>query len=234
MAVEYQFTIDGVVVPFTPGQTIMEAAAAAQIYIPHLCHHPEFTPHGSCKLCTVNVNGRNCSACTFPAGQDQQVLNQTNELNTLRQRIIQMLFVEGNHLCPACEKSGNCKLQATAYQLQMVDSHFPHFYKAHKVDSSHPDIMLDRNRCIFCTLCVRASRDMDGKDLFAISGRGINKHLVINSPSGELHDSGMETSDRAADICPTGALLIKRRGFAVPIGKRIYDNHEICEDCDAQ
>jgi len=234
MNAKSQFTIDGIDVPFTAGQTIMEAATAAHIYIPHLCHHPEFTPHGSCKLCTVNVNGRNCSACTFPAEHGQQVLNHTTELNTLRRRIIQMLFVEGNHLCPACEKSGNCKLQATAYQLEMVDSHFPHFYKNHQVDSSHPDLMLDRNRCIFCTLCVRASRDIDGKELFAISGRGINKHLVINSPSGELHDSGMEVTDRAADICPTGALLIKRRGFAVPIGKRIYDSHEICKDCDEQ
>ena len=232
MTVESQFMIDGINVPFTTGQTIMDAAAAAHIYIPHLCHHPDFTPHGSCKLCTVNVNGRNCSACTFPAENGQQVLNQTAELNTLRKRIMQMLFIEGNHLCPACEKSGNCKLQATAYQLGMVDSHFPHFYKAHEVDSSHPDIMLDRNRCIFCTLCVRASRDVDGKDLFAISGRGINKHLVINSPSGALQDSGMAVTDRAADICPTGALLIKHRGFAVPIGKRIYDNHPICEDYD--
>ncbi|MDH3354893.1 MAG: 2Fe-2S iron-sulfur cluster-binding protein [Chromatiales bacterium] len=229
---ESQFTIDGVIVAFTEGQTIMEAASAANIYIPRLCHHPDFKPHGSCKLCTVNVNGRNCSACTFPAAFGQQVLNQTTELNNLRRRIIQMLFVEGNHLCPACEKSGNCKLQATAYQLQMVDSHFPHFYRDSRVDSSHPDIMLDRNRCIFCTLCVRASRDIDGKDLFAISGRGINKHLVINSASGELHDSGMTITDRAADICPTGALLIKRQGFSIPIGKRIYDNHEICEDCD--
>ena len=52
-------TIDGNTIPFEDGQTIMEAATAAGVYIPHLCHHPEFTPHGSCKLCIVNVNGRN-------------------------------------------------------------------------------------------------------------------------------------------------------------------------------
>ncbi len=229
---EQYITIDGATVPFTAGQSIMEAASAANIYIPHLCHHPDFSPHGSCKLCTVNVNGRNCSACTFPAELGQQVLNQSDALNRLRRRIIQMLFIEGNHLCPACEKSGNCKLQATAYQLGMIDSHFPHFYRARRIDSSHPDIMLDRNRCIFCALCVRASRDVDGKDLFEISGRGINKQLVINSHSGELHDSGIERSDRAADLCPTGALLIKHQGFSTPIGQRTYDHHEICEDRD--
>jgi len=59
----------------------MEAATAAGVYIPHLCHHPEYTPHGSCKLCTVKVNGRTCSACTFPAMEGQDVLNNTKELN---------------------------------------------------------------------------------------------------------------------------------------------------------
>ena len=68
-------------VPFTAGQTILEAALAAGIYIPHLCHHPEFKPHGSCKLCTVIVNGRNASACTMPAAAGQEVEVDTPELN---------------------------------------------------------------------------------------------------------------------------------------------------------
>jgi [NiFe] hydrogenase diaphorase moiety small subunit len=105
-------TIDGVAIPFEPGQTIMEAAAAAGIFIPHLCHHPDYAPHGSCKLCTIRVNGRICTACTFPAMAGQEVLSNTKELNDDRRRITQMLFVEGNHLCPGCEKSGNCRLQA--------------------------------------------------------------------------------------------------------------------------
>ena len=99
--------IDGNIIPFEEGQTIIEAATSAGIYIPHLCHHPEFTPHGSCKLCTVKVNGRNCSACTFPAMEDQEILNDTQELQADRQKITQMLFVEGNHFCPSCEKTGN-------------------------------------------------------------------------------------------------------------------------------
>lgn len=103
-------SIDGKPVEFVEGQTIMEAAAAAGVYIPHLCHHPDFTPHGSCKLCTVKVNGRNCSACTFPAAEGQEVLNETDELREERRMITQMLFVEGNHFCPSCEKSGNCQL----------------------------------------------------------------------------------------------------------------------------
>ncbi|WP_347987971.1 2Fe-2S iron-sulfur cluster-binding protein [Methylomonas sp. AM2-LC] len=219
--------IDGQTIPFQEGQTIIEAATAAGVYIPHLCHKPGYTPHGSCKLCTVNVNGRNCSACTFPAAEGQNIINNSRELTHDRQKITQMLFVEGNHLCPSCEKTGNCQLQAVAYQLNMVDNHFPHFYPHREMDASHPDILLDHNRCIFCNLCVRASAEKDGKNVFAISGRGINKHLIVNSASGKLKDSAIDINDCAAHVCPTGAILIKRTGYQVPIGQRIYDHQSI-------
>lgn len=221
------FTIDGKQISFEEGQTIMQAATAAGVYIPHLCHHPEFTPHGSCKLCNVKVNGRICSACTFPAMEGQEVLSETEELNADRRKITQMLFVEGNHLCPGCEKSGNCQLQGVAYHLNMLDNHFPHFFPHREMDASHPDVMIDHNRCIYCTLCVRASQQKDGKDVFAISGRGISKHLIVNSKTGLLKDSELEVTDRATQICPTGAILIKRTGFSIPIGKRLYDHKEI-------
>ncbi len=220
-------TIDGQSIPFIDGQTIMEAATAAGIYIPHLCHHPEYTPHGSCKLCNVKVNGRVCSACTFPAMEDQEVLSNTAELINDRQKITQMLFVEGNHFCPSCEKSGNCQLQAVAYHLNMLDNHFPLFYPTRKVDASHAEILIDHNRCIFCTLCVRASQEADNKDIFAISGRGINKHLIINSTSGLLRETDIDIKDQAAHICPTGAILIKYTAYQVPIGERTYDHTEI-------
>ncbi|NOQ34463.1 MAG: 2Fe-2S iron-sulfur cluster binding domain-containing protein [Methylococcaceae bacterium] len=219
--------IDGQQIPFEEGQTIMDAAMAAGIYIPHLCHNPEFTPHGSCKLCEVKLNGRNCSACTFPAADGQEVESNTEELNTLRKRITQMLFVEGNHFCPSCEKTGNCQLQGVAYHLGMLDSHFPHFYAQREVDASHPDIVLDRNRCIFCDLCERASKEADNKNVFAIAGRGINKHLIVNSASGKLGDSDISVDDRACTVCPTGAILVKGEAYKIPIGERVYDKQEI-------
>ncbi len=222
-------TIDGQEIPFQDGQTIMDAAIEANVYIPHLCHNPDYTPHGSCKLCTVKVNGRNCSACTFPASEGQDIINKSNDLEKDRKRITQMLFVEGNHFCPSCEKTGNCQLQAVAYHLDMHDNHFPHFFAKREMDASHPDILIDHDRCIFCNLCVRASREKDGKDVFAISGRGINKRLIVNSKSGQLKDSNIELNDCAAHICPTGAILIKRTGYQVPIGQRIYDHQHIDE-----
>jgi [NiFe] hydrogenase diaphorase moiety small subunit len=222
-------TIDGHDIPFEEGQTIMDAALAAEVYIPHLCHNPEFTPHGSCKLCTVQVNGRTCSACTMPATEGQDVINDSKELNDARRAITQMLFVEGNHICPGCEKSGSCQLQALGYHFNMLDAHFPYFYPRREVDASHPDVLLDRDRCILCELCVRASRDVDHKNVFDIAGRGIHAHLIVNSPSGKLADSALEVTDKAVEVCPVGAILVKRHGYEVPIGQRLYDGHDIAE-----
>jgi [NiFe] hydrogenase diaphorase moiety small subunit len=223
------FTLDGKTIPFEEGETIMEAAAAAGVYIPHLCHHPEFKPHGSCKLCTVNIGGRLGAACTNRAAEGMKVESETEALNADRRALVQMLFVEGNHVCPSCEKSGNCQLQAVGYHLGMLTPHFPHFYPARDVDASHPDVLLERNRCILCELCVRASRDVDGKNVFGIGGRGIRARLIVNSASGRLADTDLSVTDRAAEVCPTGALIRKRHGFTIPIGKRLYDHHDIAE-----
>jgi [NiFe] hydrogenase diaphorase moiety small subunit len=138
-----------------------------------------------------------------------------------------MLFVEGNHFCPSCEKSGNCRLQAVAYDVGMLTPRFDHLYPDRPVDASHPDILLEFNRCILCELCVRASSEVDGKGVFALSGRGIGKHLIVNSESGRLADTDIAVTDKAVDVCPVGVILRKRVGFAVPIGKRTYDREPI-------
>ena len=217
------FTLDGEDVPFEPGETILQAARRAGRYIPHLCWHPEFAPHGSCRICTVKVDGRMGAACTVRAAPGLEVESATAELNAQRKTLLQMLFVEGNHCCPSCEKSGNCLLQATAYQMGMEGPHFEEFYPDRRVDASHPDLLLDLNRCILCELCVRASREVDGKNVFAIAGHGIAAHLVVNSESGRLADTDFAATDRAASVCPVGVILPKRRGFVIPIGQRRYD-----------
>ena len=223
------FTLDGKTIPFTEGQTIIQAASAAGVFIPHLCYHPEFKPHGSCKLCTVKVNGRHTASCTMRAAPGMVVESETEEINAERRALTQMLFVEGNHFCPSCEKSGNCQLQATAYHLGMMSPHYDHFFPSRPVDASHPDVLLDFNRCILCSLCVRASRDVDGKNVFALSGRGIKTHLIVNAKSGQLGDTDFTLDDKAAQVCPVGVILKKRRGFAVPIGERKYDKAPIAD-----
>lgn len=226
------FLLDGEAVEFGDGETILQAATRAGHYIPHLCWHPEFGASGSCRICTVKVNGRTGASCTVQAAAGQEVESNTAELNSQRKTMLQMLFVEGNHFCPSCEKSGNCGLQATAYALDMQGPHFEEFYPNRPVDATHPDMMLDLNRCILCGLCVRASQQVDEKDVFAIGGHGIHTHLLVNSPSGKLGDSAFAATDRAADVCPTGVILHKRRGFSIPIGKRQFDAKPISEQVE--
>ncbi|HYN76276.1 MAG TPA: 2Fe-2S iron-sulfur cluster-binding protein [Lamprocystis sp. (in: g-proteobacteria)] len=221
------FKLDGQEVPFAPGQTIMDAALAAGVYIPHLCHNPEYAPHGSCRVCVVGLGGRTVAACTTAAQEGMEVESATSAIQDLRRAVLQMLFVEGNHVCPACERSGDCQLQAVAYYTGMLTPRFPHFFPRRPLDASHPDFVIDFNRCILCELCVRASRDHDQKRVFAISGRGLASHLVIDSPSGRLGDSTFAVTDRAAHVCPTGAIMHKHGAFERPIGQRLYDQEPI-------
>jgi [NiFe] hydrogenase diaphorase moiety small subunit len=217
------FMLDGEPVAFAPGQTVIQAALAAGHYIPHLCYHPEFAPHGSCKVCTVRVNGHTTASCTMPAQADLEVESETEALNENRRTLVQMLFVEGNHFCPSCERSGNCVLQAVAYDLGVLSAELDYFFPNRPVDASHPEILLDFNRCILCELCVRASSEVDGKHVFALAGRGLTKHLIVNAESGRLADTDIAADDKAVDVCPVGVIIRKRVGFAVPIGKRRYD-----------
>jgi len=226
------FFLDGVEVEFGHGESILEAATRAGHYIPHLCWHPEFGANGSCRLCTVRINGRIGAACTVQAAAGQKVESNIDDLNAQRKTLLQMLFIEGNHFCPSCEKSGDCHLQATAYQIGMEGPHFEEFYPHRRVDASHPDLLLDLNRCILCSLCVRASHEVDRKDVFAIGGHGIKTHLLVNSPSGQMADSALLPADRSANICPVGAIVHKRRGFVTPIGQRRFDTAPVSEQID--
>ncbi len=116
---EIHFTIDGKACAAKPGQTIVDAAKANGVYIPVLCHYEGLKPVGSCRICTVRVAGRYMAACTQPVTEGMAVENTAPDLEDMRRSLIEMLFVEGNHLCPSCEKSGNCELQGLAYRYRM-------------------------------------------------------------------------------------------------------------------
>jgi [NiFe] hydrogenase diaphorase moiety small subunit len=225
------FTIDGVEVSAKPGQTIMDAADAAGIYIPRLCAQKDLVPYGACRVCTVLVNGRPQSACTQPVAPGAVVESETEQIQGIRRDIVDMLFVEGNHFCMFCEKSGNCELQAMAYRLGIAAPKFPFLYPNRDIDMSHPDIWIDRNRCILCARCVRASRDLDGKHVFEFVGRGSEKRVAVNAEAN-LGDTDADVMDKAVDICPVGALMKKRVGYAVPVGQRKYDHRPIGSDIE--
>lgn len=224
-------TIDGAKVAARPGQTIMEAAEDAGIYIPRLCFMKDLAPFGSCRVCTVVANGRNCSACTEPVAPYMVVENETATLNELRRILVELLLVEGNHFCMFCEKSGNCELQATAYRLGIHAPRFQAHYPRRPIDASHPDILIDRNRCIQCGRCVTASRDLDGKNVFQFVERAGKKMIAVNADA-RLVDTDVDVTDKAITVCPVGTLIRKHEGFKMPIGSRRFDGTCIGSDIE--
>lgn len=220
------FTIDGREVRARFGQTILAAAQDNGIYIPRLCHRDGLEPYGSCRVCTVTVNGRPASACTQPVAEGIAVESESDEVVGWRRAVVEMLFVEGNHFCMFCEKSGNCELQALAYRLGIAAPRFDLQWPKRDVDASHPDVLIDHNRCILCARCVRTSRDVDGKQAFGLVGRGAARHIAVN-PGSRLIDTELDVTDAAVDACPVGAILRKRRGYATPVGRRQFDRAPI-------
>lgn len=227
------FTLDGKTTQAEAGQTLIEAADAAGVYIPRLCHMPGLVPWGGCRVCTVLVNGRPTAACIQPVTNGAFVECDTDELRDLRRAVVEMLFVEGNHFCMFCEKSGNCELQALAYRLGISAPEFPYAFPEREVDASHPDILVDHNRCILCARCVRTSRDLDGKHVFGFEGRSGHRRITVNAEA-RLAGTNADVTDRAVEACPVGALLPKRRGYRVPMGERRFDHQPIGSDVEGK
>jgi [NiFe] hydrogenase diaphorase moiety small subunit len=227
-----KLTIDGQSIEATLGQTILQAAQEAGVYVPRLCWMKGLTPAGSCRVCTVRVNGRPQTACTQPVAPGMIVENDTEELRGLRRDLIDMLFVEGNHFCMFCEKSGNCELQALAYRFGITAPKYPFMFPQRELDASHPEIFVDRNRCIQCGRCVRASQELDSKHVFGFVGRGTEKAVAVNSPDN-LAATDAAGDDHAIAACPTGSLVVKGVGYLVPIGQRPFDATPIGSDIES-
>lgn len=224
------FSIDGRRVEAAAGQTLIQACDALGIYIPRLCHHPDLHPAGNCRVCTCKINDRPAAACVTPVAEGMVVENDSAELNADRRALLEMLFVEGNHLCPGCVASGDCELQAVAYRLGMLAPTQPYQWSERPIDASHPDIFLDRERCILCSRCIRASRDEDGKSVFFFEGRGIDMRIGVDGEG--LGDTAMALADKAAEVCPTGCIVIRRDDMRVPNGKRRFDLAPIGSDIE--
>ena len=228
-----QFTVDGIAVAATAGQSLIEACDDAGIYIPRLCHHPDLTPSGNCRVCTCTVNGRQSAACVTPAAHGMVVENDTPRLTDDRRTIIEMLFVEGIHPCPYCVASGDCELQALGYRLGMTAPTEAYLWPRRKLDATHPDITLDHDRCILCSRCIRASRMEDGKTVFGFEGRGIAMRLNVDAQGG-LGETQMAAIDKAASVCPVACIVINRDSYRVPNGERRFDKAPIGNDIEAR
>ena len=207
------------------GKTILDAAKDNGIFIPSLCHVEGVKAAGSCRICNVKVNGRNMTACSTPVADGMTIVNNIPELEELRKAIVEVMFVAGNHFCPACEKSGNCELQALGYRFLMLVPRFPYEFPDKGINAESKYIYHDRNRCILCKRCVRTVIK-DGKHVFALNSRG-GEHIHIKIDIELASQLTEEEAQAAMDICPVGAILKKERGYYNPIGERKYDKQPI-------
>lgn len=222
---EITFTIDGKECKAKSGQTIATAARQNGIYIPTLCNFEGLKPAGTCRICTVRIGGRFQASCTTPVVQGMVIENDVPEIQEMRKALIEMLFVEGNHMCPTCEKSGNCELQALGYRYRMLAPRFPYMWPKRTVNADLPKLYIDSNRCVQCLRCVRGVTTAEGKKIFGLVRRG-GKSVISADPqlAATITD---DQAQKAMELCPVGAILKKEVGFSIPIGKRKFDSKPI-------
>lgn len=212
------------------GQMLVDAARNNGVYIPTLCNMHGTKPCGSCRVCTVKINGRFATACTTPVACGMEIESETPEIKDIRSGIIELLFAEGNHYCPTCEMSGNCELQALGYRFKMLVPRFPYKFPVREVNTDCPHLIIDYNRCVRCKRCIRTIKDNDGKSYFAFKNRGEEIEVTIDKEMAKT--MSLELAELAKENCPVGAILTKEVGFIVPIGERKYDKEPIGTDVE--
>ena len=228
-------TIDQKVITVPEGTTILEAAGGAGIHIPTLCHHPELTPYGGCRLCVVQVDGapRLAASCVMPVRQGMEVVTENEAIIEARRLMLEFIFAEKNHYCMFCAQSGDCELQELAYRLQMDHLTTQPMGREFPTDASHPDLVLDHNRCILCGRCVRACREVVGASILDFHNRG--GEVVIGADlSGKLGESGCVSCGLCLQVCPTGAIFLRHRTHYAVRGKSRdwREKDSTCADCE--
>lgn len=215
-------TIDGKEIEAEEGETLIDVATDNGVYIPSLCYTRGKPCLGTCRVCSVRVNGNVMASCTVPVAGGMEIEVEEPEVADMRKALVEILFSEGNHNCPSCEKSGRCELQAVGYEVEMMVSRFPYRFPVRVHDHAARHIFLERDRCIFCQRCVEFIRDKEtGQKIFSINKRGTDARIDIDV---ELADKMSPDQVReAAEICPVGCIIEKGLGYNDPIGKRKFE-----------
>jgi len=215
------FKIDGRKCTAEKGLNLIEAAKQNGIFIPTLCHFKHLNPIGSCRVCTVKNHGKTIAGCTVNVDDGMDIEVNTEELIDARKAVLEMMFVEGNHFCPSCEKSGDCEMQNLGYETGIRYTRFPHLFVDRIVDARPERIVVNQNRCIKCRRCIEEIITNDGYKVFSLTERGNDTLVSIDyEQEAKLSES---QADYAMHICPTGSILVRGKSFSKPFGDRQFD-----------
>jgi len=197
-------------------ETILDVARQNGIFIPRLCELEGLTTVGACRLCLVEVKGSNrlMASCVTSVEEGMEVTTTSERLQRYRKGIVEFLFTEGNDICSVCVSNGHCELQTMAQKLDITHIHYPYRYPQASVDASHDRFVIDHNRCILCTRCVRVCEEIEGAHTWDVMGRGIDCQVItdLNQPWGT--SDTCTSCGKCVQVCPTGALFSKGKSVA--------------------
>lgn len=204
-------TINGETVSAQEGQTLLSVLRDHGVDVPTLCHLDGLSERGGCRLCLVELAGSNKlqASCVTTVQEGMVVQTHTDRLLAYRKQILEMLFAERNHVCAVCVMNGNCELQWQAAQAGMDHVRYDYLHPDLPMDASHDRFVLDHNRCILCTRCVRVCDEVEGAHTWDVMGRGINSLVItdLHQPWGS--SASCTSCGKCVQVCPTGALFAK-------------------------
>jgi NADH-quinone oxidoreductase subunit G len=222
-------TIDGRPITVAKGRTVLQAALEAGISVPYYCYHPGLGVDGSCRVCVVKVEKipKLQTSCSTICADGMVVHTRDAEVEQARAGIFEFLLVNHPLDCPVCDKGGECPLQDFSYTFGPAESRmdFPRRVfdgEGVKADVDFgPTLMLNRNRCILCTRCVRFMREVDGDAQIGIVDRGYGSEIATFREEG-VHSL---LSGNLMDVCPVGAITTRDYRFK----SRPWDNPSVVD-----
>ena len=210
MSTELIFTIDGQTVTAHKGDTVLNAATAASIYIPHLCDSHGLEPYSACRLCIVEIDGMRGmpTSCSTPVKNGMVVHSDVDSVNRVRRMICEMLIADHPLECLSCSANMNCDLQDVAAFLGIKGSRLRRMVREPVFDDSNPFFTRDLSKCILCGLCTRACHELRGVGAIEIAGRGYESRVAASCDRPIL-ESPCTSCGECVDRCPVNALSAK-------------------------